>query len=171
MYLLNNLKFDANISRTLSDTQYPRGWFLDADNRAAVGVLEVDEPMYPDDNLFTTSENPDGTLTATARTPEEIAQRAANVAASFQASIVQQTQARLDTFARTRGYDGILSACTYAASGVPKFANEGQYAVSARDTTWGTLYALMVSVRAGTAPMPTGFADVEPLLPVLAWPL
>ena len=171
MYLLDNLKFDPAVQRTVGDVQYPLGWFLDPSERALIGVLEVDDPVYPDDNLFTTSENPDGTLTATARTPEEIAQRAANAAASFQASSVQQTQTRLDTFARTRGYDGILSACTYASSSVPKFAAEGLYAVNARDMTWAALYTLMASVQAGTAPMPTGFADVEPLLPVLGWPL
>jgi hypothetical protein len=85
--------------------------------------------------------------------------------------IVTQTQARLDAFAQTRGYDGILSACTYAADPVPKFAAEGAYAVVARSQTWSALYALLDAVQAGTTPMPTGFADVEPLLPVLAWPV
>ena len=33
---------------------------------------------------------------------------------SLQAMVVQATQERLDDFARTRNYDGILSACTYA---------------------------------------------------------
>lgn len=95
--------------------------------------------------------------------------RAESIAATLQADIVQATQARLDAFAQTRGYDGILSACTYAASSKPKFATEGQYAVNARDATWATLYAFMAQVQAGAAPMPTGFADVEPMLPVLVW--
>lgn len=43
----------------------------------------------------------------------------------LQAQVVQSTQQRLDDFARTRNYDGILSACTYATSTVPKFAAEG----------------------------------------------
>ena len=87
-----------------------------------------------------------------------------------QSMVVQATQARLDDFARTRNYDGILSACTYATSSVPKFAAEGQYAVNARDMTWATLYTIMGEVQAGTRPMPTGFADIEADLPVLAWP-
>lgn len=96
----------------------------------------------------------------------------ANQAAAAQAlqhSIVDSTQQRLDAFARTRNYDGILSACTYATSTVPKFQAEGQYAVQVRDATWAALYAFMADVQAGTRPVPSGFEDVEPLLPALEW--
>lgn len=86
-------------------------------------------------------------------------------------SIVDATQKRLDDFARTRNYDGILSACTYATSTVPKFATEGQYCVEARDATWAKLYEMLAEVEAGTRPVPTGFADIEPELPVLEWPV
>jgi hypothetical protein len=86
-------------------------------------------------------------------------------------SIVDATQARLDAFARTRNYDGILSLCTYATSAVLKFRTEGQYGVDARDNTWATLYQMLAEVEAGTRPIPTGFADVEGELPVLEWPV
>ena len=86
------------------------------------------------------------------------------------AKIVDDTQKRLDNFARTRKYDGILSACTYATSTVPKFAAEGRYCVNARDNTWATLYKILAEVQAGTRPMPSGYADIEPLLSVLKWP-
>jgi hypothetical protein len=79
-------------------------------------------------------------------------------------------QKRLDDFARTRGYDGILSAATYAASTVPKFKAEGQYAVEARDATWVKLYQILAEVEAGTRPAPSGYADIEPELPILEWP-
>lgn len=85
--------------------------------------------------------------------------------------IVTNTQKRLDDFARTRNYDNILSACTYATSTVPKFAAEGQYCVNARDSTWATLYQVLAEVQAGTRPMPSGYADIEPLLPPLEWPI
>ena len=87
------------------------------------------------------------------------------------AEIVAAIQRRLDAFARTRNYDGILSACTYATSTVPKFAAEGQYCVNARDATWATLYEILAEVEGGVRPMPSGFADVEPELPALAWPV
>lgn len=90
--------------------------------------------------------------------------------AVLQASITAATQERLDTFARTRNYDGILSACTYASSTVPKFQAEGQYCVEARDATWAKLYEMMDEVQAGTRPMPSGYADIEAELPALTWP-
>lgn len=89
---------------------------------------------------------------------------------ALQQEIVQATQVRLDDFARTRSYDGILSACTYATSSVPKFQAEGQYCVVARDETWATLYTILAEVEAGVYPMPTSFADIEPELPALVWP-
>lgn len=100
------------------------------------------------------------------KTAEELAAEAL----ALQQEIVQATQARLDDFARTRSYDGILSACTYATSSVPKFQAEGQYCVVARDETWATLYTILAEVEAGVYPMPTSFADIEPELPALVWP-
>jgi hypothetical protein len=101
---------------------------------------------------------------------EQIAANQAAAQARLMDEIVSNTQKRLDTFARTRNYDGILSACTYATSAVPKFQAEGQYCVNARDNTWATLYTLLAEVEAGTRPVPSGYADVEPLLPQLTWP-
>lgn len=103
---------------------------------------------------------------------EEIVQR--NIlqkAQELQAEIVNQTQERLDSFARTRNYDGILSACTYATSNIPKFAAEGQSAVNLRDATWAALYQILEEVQAGQREAPAGFSDIEPLLPPLGWPV
>lgn len=88
----------------------------------------------------------------------------------LQAQIVNATQQRLDDFARARGYDSILSACTYATSTVPRFQADGQYCVNARDATWGRLYQMLGEVEAGQRPMPASFAEVEPELPILEWP-
>lgn len=104
---------------------------------------------------------------------QESAAIAADQAAAVQSlvrSITDATQKRLDDFARTRNYDGILSACTYASSTVPMFAAEGQCAVNVRDATWAALYAIMAEVQAGARPMPAGFLDVEPDLPTMTWP-
>jgi hypothetical protein len=94
-----------------------------------------------------------------APTPEQI-----------QNQIVSDTQKRLDDFARTRNYDGILSACTYATSSNAKFASEGQYCVEARDATWAKLYDIYEEVKAGTRPMPSGYDAIKGELPVLEWP-
>ena len=101
-----------------------------------------------------------------ALTAEEIAQKQSQV----QEQIVSATQQRLDAFAQTRNYDGILSAATYATSPTAQFSTEGQYAVQARDATWAKLYQILGEVQAGTRPMPSGYADIESELPVLAWP-
>jgi hypothetical protein len=99
-------------------------------------------------------------------TADEIAGRLA----VLQADVISQTQNRLDSFAQTRGYDGILSACTYATSTVEKFATEGQYCVGARDATWAKLYELLAEIEAGDRPVPSGYADIENELPALTWP-
>lgn len=88
---------------------------------------------------------------------------------ALQAEIVQATQERLDAFAETRNYGGILSACTYATSAVPAFAAEGQRAVNLRDATWAGLYTILEEVQTGVRPMPAGFDDIEPDLPELIW--
>ena len=90
---------------------------------------------------------------------------------SIQTIITVAAQARLDDFAKTRNYDSILSACTYATSTIPKFFAEGQYCVAQRDATWSTMYQIMAEVEAGTRPMPASYADIELDLPALVWPV
>ena len=96
---------------------------------------------------------------------------AQKAAEQIQQAITTATQQRLDDFVRTRGYDGIMSACTYATSTNVKFAAEGQYCVEARDATWATLYQMLDAVLAGTRPMPSGYAAIEAELPALVWPV
>lgn len=100
----------------------------------------------------------------------ELADRPPLTGEELKADFVAKIQARLDGFARTRGYDSILSACTYATSSVPKFQVEGQYCVEARDATWTAAYQLLDEVQSGERPMPSGIVDIEGDLPVLAWP-
>lgn len=87
------------------------------------------------------------------------------ILAAFTAAIQQ----RLDDFARTRSYDGILSACSYVASGVQRFADEGAYCVAARDATWAYAYQILADVQAQERPMPT-LEEVMAELPALEWP-
>lgn len=85
-------------------------------------------------------------------------------------SIIGKTQFRLDSFARTRDYDSILSACTYVNSPTVKFASEAMYCVQQRDATWSKLYEIMGDIESGARPMPTKFEDIEGELPDLSWP-
>jgi hypothetical protein len=101
---------------------------------------------------------------------EEIAANSALELQILYKDVIAQTQLRLDTFAGTRNYDSMLSACTYATSTVVKFKTEGQYCVEARDSTWAKLYEILDEVQAGVRPVPESFADIEPDLPELTWP-
>jgi hypothetical protein len=102
--------------------------------------------------------------------PEQIAENLEKKNQKLRADIVTKTQARLDNFASSRNYAGILSLCTYATSTNAKFQAEGQYGVEARDETWAKLYEILAEVEAGTRPAPSSYAEIEPELPELQWP-
>jgi len=102
---------------------------------------------------------------------EQVAVNIDNKNHTLRSAIINSTQARLDNFAKTRNYAGILSLCSYATSTNTKFQAEGQYGVVSRDNTWAALYAILAAVEAGTRPVPSGYAEIESELPVLAWPV
>jgi hypothetical protein len=141
-------------------------WLPDQDDSPALKQFE----SYGDETLAVG----DGVVIVTRAvvpwTQAEIDAAKAKQAEAVKSEIIDATQKRLDDFAQTRNYDGILSACTYATSAVPKFATEGQYCVEVRDTTWAALYDILEEVQAGTRPKPSGYADIEDDLPVLTWP-
>lgn len=84
-------------------------------------------------------------------------------------SVIQGAQLLLDEFARSRGYDDILSACSYASSAVPSFAAEGQRCMELRDQMWTKLNQMLMEVESGKRPVPAKLDDVLIDLPVLAW--
>lgn len=77
-------------------------------------------------------------------TPEEI-----------QKQMTDAVQVALDNFAKTRGYDGIMSACSYSNSTDAQFKLEADYCIALRDTTWRMGYAILAEVKAGTRPIPS----------------
>jgi hypothetical protein len=164
----------SEIRSALPNVSFPS--VMTEDDIAFAGVLPVTlvpEPTFDRLTQKVTQAAPalvNGTWTQQWSIVALTAEEQQQVALQVKQEIVDATQARLDSFARTRLYDGILSACTYATSSVPKFQGEGQYCVDARDNTWATLYTILAEVEAGTRPMPTGYADVEGDLPVLEWP-
>jgi hypothetical protein len=138
-----------------------RVFFATQPEVTATQVLEEGTPVFSTEDQRWTQ-----TFAVRDKTADEIQSEALQI----KAQIIDATQKRLDDFAQTRNYDGILSACTYATSAVPKFATEGQYCVEVRDTTWAALYDILEEVQAGTRPKPSGYADIEADLPVLTWP-
>lgn len=79
------------------------------------------------------------------------------------------TENRLDTFAQGRLYIGISALATYAGSAIPKYQVEASDGITGRDATWATVEQIVADVIAGTRPLPSGYAEIEPELPPLAW--
>ena len=91
------------------------------------------------------------------------AEELAAVTAMKEAEAVAAVQRLLDSTAKQRGYDGILSACSYATSANAKFGAEGKAAVAWRDEVWAACYATLgTSISTTEALLAT--------LPVISWP-
>lgn len=73
----------------------------------------------------------------------------------LQEHMTYAVQRYLDAFAQTRGYDGIMSACSYSNSTDAQFKLEADYCIQLRDTTWRMGYAILAEVKAGNRPVPT----------------
>lgn len=94
-------------------------------------------------------------------------------APTFDALVAANTaaiQRELDRQAQAKGYDNIVSACTYAAQpvGAP-FQAEGAAFLAWRSQVWTQAYATLALVQAGTATMPTP-AEAVAAMPVLELP-
>jgi len=83
--------------------------------------------------------------------------------------LVQAAQDLLDTVARSRNYDGILSLCSYATSKHIKFGPEGIAGVVWRDAVWAKGYDVMAEVQAGQRGIPTTLEFLA-LMPLMTWP-
>lgn len=77
-------------------------------------------------------------------------------------------QMYMDEVAAARGYDGILSVCTYINTGVERFDTEGEQARKWRSKVWEFCYAYLDDVVAGKKPIPT-LAELLMQLPTIDW--
>jgi len=82
-----------------------------------------------------------------------------------------RVQQALDAFAKSRGYDSIISAVSYAGSGDMQYAIEGAYCMGLRDSTWKAANKLAADMISGTVE-PIAYADFFAALPVASaeWP-
>lgn len=83
--------------------------------------------------------------------------------------LTNAVQRLLDTTAQQRTYDNMLSLCTYATSGNPRFAAEGQAGVRWRDEVWTRSVEILAEVERGVRLPPTE-DELLSELPVFRWP-
>jgi hypothetical protein len=101
-----------------------------------------------------------GVLTITPPAPPTLTQQIAAYEAAAQSA--------LDAGAKAWGYDGIVSASSYAASTIPKFKAEALALIAWRDATWVAAETLLTAVQGGAAPPanPVAFVAVMPAQPM-----
>lgn len=92
--------------------------------------------------------------------PGDIAATETQIAVAAQAllepQLIAAVQQVLDSVAQSKGYNDIISACSYAAQVVGQpFQAEGAAFLTWRSTVWSTSYAMLAQVSAGTIAMPT----------------
>lgn len=77
-------------------------------------------------------------------------------------------QEHLDKTVQARGYDNIVSCCSYVASSDPVFAAEAQAAVVWRDKVWRYCYTQLDLILSGQRELP-GIADFITELEAINW--
>lgn len=65
MFLLNGTRINIEQQLTIDDIQYPPGYFRNPEARAAAGIVEVPDPVRPDERYHFITEAGDGSLTVT----------------------------------------------------------------------------------------------------------
>lgn len=74
----------------------------------------------------------------------------------------------MDKAVMARGYDGILSACSYVDTGVEKFDTEGAKCRGWRSAVWAKCYEVLDDVLQGNRAIPTA-EELLAMLPKLEW--
>lgn len=101
--------------------------------------------------------------------PRTIEENANNRINSLKNEYLNAIQSHMDTTARTRGYDNIMSACSYFNSTVSKFKAEGRAATIWRDQVWAYCYAQLESMQDGVRPIPANIQSFIDELPKIDW--
>lgn len=81
---------------------------------------------------------------------------------------VDVVQNHLDSVARSKGYDSIISLCTYAFDDNSVFGNEGKLGVAWRSSVWSYCHQVLTDVQAETRSVPTP-DELIAELPVINW--
>lgn len=88
--------------------------------------------------------------------------------ADAQPMYVKIVQHHLDTVAQERGYDNILSLCSYATSSDMTHSAEGQAGVEWRDAVWNYCFSVLGEVTNELRTLPTP-DELIAELPTITW--
>ena len=83
-------------------------------------------------------------------------------------ALIDGVQNYMDSVAAERGYDGILSACSYIDTGIERFDIEGLQARKWRSQVWAYCYEYLDEVLAGKRDIPT-LEELIDELPKIDW--
>lgn len=101
--------------------------------------------------------------------PAKVQAKQVAQAQALQAALGASIQQLLDRTAQARGYDHMLSLCSYAASTNARFHAEALAGMAWRDAVWAKAGEVLAQVQAGTRAVPTE-AELLGLLPQISWP-
>lgn len=82
---------------------------------------------------------------------------------------VSITQNRLDSFAKIKNYDNMVTACSYIHSSIEEFKNDANRCIELRDLTWVNLFQIFDEIRNGIRNIPSYYEEIEVDLPELVW--
>ena len=106
-------------------------------------------------DMFSDYINDEGVLVTKLEQEEAYMDRLEEDAIKAEAKLVETTiQKILDDSSVSRGYDNIVSECSYATS-TGAFGAEAQKTVNWRDAVWTYVFQVQADVMAGTMPKPT----------------
>lgn len=89
-------------------------------------------------------------------------------AEEIQLKLTQLVQNFMDVKVQERGYDSILSACSYVGTGIERFDREGEICRVWRSAVWNKCYEILAEVQSGKRDVPTEEELIE-ILPKLEW--
>ena len=78
-------------------------------------------------------------------------------------------QKKLDEFAALKGYDNIVSACSYVGSKVSAHKADAEKCVDVRDDAWVAVNAYFNSIATGELAVPASSDDIDAILPAMNW--
>lgn len=161
----------ANLLADFPQTSFPSDLAgADLSDFGVFCVTEVPAPTVDYTQVVVEGEpvNVDGSWVQVWVVRDATAAEASAALSRIQSDYEAAIQGHLDATAQQRGYDSMLSACSYAAGSHPKFSVEGRDCIAWRSAVWEAAFKIMADVQAKNRPLPT-IEEVIAELPPMVW--